>query len=130
MTSDLSTQKKCSGDTHAESGKLEPEDEDGLEREIPGEVVEDETESEALKEVKEAEHYPVGEPLDVVVLSRGFDSLDGKVSRQAPAEDVRDGGSEGVDSMEDEKQDNATEEGICFRHLGALLKRGQGRVLG
>ena len=37
--------------THAELRELEPEDEYTLEGEIPGEVVEDDTEREALEEV-------------------------------------------------------------------------------
>lgn len=55
--------------TYASDRELEPEDEDGLEREVPGKVVEDDAEGEGLEEVEEAEDDPVGQPLDVVIVA-------------------------------------------------------------
>ena len=40
--------------TYAESRELEPDDEGGLEGEVPGDIVEDQAQSKALEEVEEA----------------------------------------------------------------------------
>jgi len=59
----------------AERWELEPNNEDALEGEVPGNVVEEDGEGERLKEVEKAEHGPVGEPLDVVVCRWALNSL-------------------------------------------------------
>jgi len=59
----------------AERWELEPDNEDALEGEVPGNVVEEDGEGERLKEVEKAEHGPVGEPLDVVVCRWALNSL-------------------------------------------------------
>jgi len=51
----------------AESRKLQPQDEKGLESEVPAEVIENEPKSQALDEVEETKDDPVGEPLNVVM---------------------------------------------------------------
>ena len=116
--------------THAELGELEPEDEDALEGKVPGEVVEDEAEGEALEEGEGAEDGPVGEPLDVILVSGALESLDGEVGGDGPADEIRDGGCKGVDGVEDGKENDGTEEGVALGHLGALLERVQDGVLG
>lgn len=109
---------------------MQPQDEDALEGEVPGEVVENDAEREALKEVEEAEDDPVSEPLNVVVGRRRLDGLDREVGGHCPAEDVRDRGGEAVDSVENEEEDYTTEERIALGDLCALLNRGEGGVLG
>lgn len=52
---------------YTESWQLEPEDEDGLEREVPGKIVKDNAQCKALEKVEEAKYNPVCEPLDVIV---------------------------------------------------------------
>lgn len=54
---------------------MEPDDEDGLEGEVPGEVVQDYTEREALSEVEEPEDDPICEPLDIILVSGGLKAL-------------------------------------------------------
>ncbi len=83
--------------TYACAWELEPNDEDGLEGEVPGEIVEKSTESKALNEVEEAKDDPVSKPLNVVVVSGRLDSFDGKISRERPTEEVGNRRSEGVD---------------------------------
>ena len=116
--------------TYAEGRELEPENEQALEGEIPGEVIEHNAEGEALEEVEEAEHDPVREPLDVVLVAGALKGLDGEVGGQSPADEIRDGGCEGVDRVEDGKENDGTEEGVALGHLGALLERVQDGVLG
>ena len=48
---------------------MEPEDEESLEGKVPGEVIKDDAEGEALDEVEEAKDNPVSEPLDVIAVS-------------------------------------------------------------
>lgn len=59
-----------------ESGELEPDNEDCLEDEIPGNVVEDKTECKAFDEVEEAKDNPICKPLNIVMGRRGFDGLE------------------------------------------------------
>ena len=109
---------------------MQPEDEEGLEREVPGEVVEDDAEGEGLEEVEEAEDDPVGEPLDVVGGTRGLEGLDGEVGGEGPADKIGDGGREGVDAVEDGEEEDGTEEGVALGHLSALLEGVQDGILG
>jgi len=51
----------------AESGELEPDHEESLEGEVPREVVKDDAESKALKEVEETKHDPISQPLYVIL---------------------------------------------------------------
>lgn len=50
--------------------------------------------------------HPVSKPLLVVVLARGFDSLDGQVSGKCPTDKVGDGGSE-TEHVEEDQYDGA-----------------------
>ena len=53
----------------------EPEVADALEGKVPGDAVEDNVEGDRLDKVEEAEEDPVGEPLHVVLVSRGLNCL-------------------------------------------------------
>jgi len=54
----------------SESGKLEPEDEKGLEGEVPREVVKKNSEGQGFEEVEETEDDPVSQPLNVILGAR------------------------------------------------------------
>lgn len=108
--------------TYAECGELEPEDEEGLEGEVPREVVEHNAQREAFRKVEEAEDDPVREPLDVILMARSLERLDGEIRGEAPANEVGDGSRERVDRVEDGEDEDGAEEGIALRHLGSLLK--------
>ncbi len=125
----IMTQDEAPG-THAELGELEPEDEDALEGEVPGEVVEDDAEGEGLEEVEEAEDDPVSKPLDVVGVTRRLEGLDGEEGGERPADEVGHGLREGVDAVEDGEEDDGAEEGVALGHLRALLEGVQDGVLG
>lgn len=74
--------------TYAEGWELEPDNEEGLEGKVPGDIVEDDTEGEGFEEVEKAKDYPVGEPLDVIVGRWCFDGLEGEVRGQTPTHEV------------------------------------------
>lgn len=115
--------------TYAELGQLEPEHEDGLEREIPREVVKDDTQGEALQKVEKAEDDPVREPLHVILDTWALDCLEGEISRQAPADEVGDWCSGCVDQKEERKEENRADSSISLWHLSALFERVQNRIL-
>ena len=123
-------QRKERDDTHAELGELEPEDEEALEGKVPGEVVEDDAAGEALDKGEEAKDDPVRQPLDVVLVAGALERLDGEVGGQGPADEIRDGGRERVDRVEEDEEDGDAEEGVALGHLRALLERVEERVLG
>jgi hypothetical protein len=106
----------------AEAGELEPDDEDGLEGEVPGEVVQNYTEQEALSEVEEPKYDPICEPLDVILVSGGLERLKREECRESPSNEVGHGASEGVDKVEKSEEDDTTKNKVCFGHLGALFK--------
>lgn len=53
--------------THAEGRQLQPDDENGLEGVVPGEVIEENTDGETLEKIEETEDDPIGQPLNIVV---------------------------------------------------------------
>ena len=108
----------------------EPEVADALEGKVPGDAVEDNVEGDRPDKVEEAEEDPVGEPLDVVLVSRGLKGLDGEEGGKGPSDEIRDGGGERVDGVEDSESENGSEEGVALGNLGALLEGVQGRILG
>ena len=118
------------GCTYTEGRELQPHNEDGLEREIPGKVVKNDAEREAFEEVEETEYDPVGEPLNVVIACGGLDSLHREIRGHEPANDVGNRRGEAVDGMQDQDEDDSTEEGIALRHLCALLERDESRIFG
>jgi hypothetical protein len=101
---------------------LEPEDEDRLEGEIPGQIVEDGTEREALKEIEETKDNPVSEPLDVVGCAGRFESFEWQVSGQGPADEVGNGPGEWIDKVEEGKKGDTAKNKVGLGHLSALLQ--------
>lgn len=110
-------------------GKLQPKNEGGLDREVPGEVVEDDTKGDALEESEEAENDPVSQPLDVIVMSGALDSDVGQISRECPSNEVRDGQRKGVDEDEKKEGDDAGDGAVCFRYTSPVLHLDEERVL-
>jgi len=106
----------------AESGELKPDDEKSLEGEVPREVVKYHSQGKALQEVEETEHGPVCQPLDIISNAWGFDSPEGEVSRESPANEVGDRCSEGVDEVEDSEEEDTAENCVSFGNLGPLFK--------
>lgn len=110
--------------------ELEPEDEDGLEREIPGKVVENDAEGEGLEEIEEAKDDPVSQPLDVVIMARGLESLDRQVGGDTPADEVGHGGGECVDAVKDNEETNCANECVALGNLCPLFELDKSGVLG
>ena len=102
--------------------ELEPEDEDGLECVIEGDVVEDDGEGKGLEEVEEAKSDPVGEPLDVILVSGRLDGLEGEVGGESPADEIGDGGSEGVYEHKQNEQEGRANDAIALGDLCPLLE--------
>jgi len=102
--------------------ELQPEDEGGLDGEVIGNIVQDEAESHALEEGEETEDGPVGQPLDVVLMTRRLEGAIGEVGWERPSDEVRDGESERVDE-DGRKEDCAgTESAVSLGHLGLFLE--------
>lgn len=116
--------------TYAESRELEPHDEGGLEGEIPGEIVEDGAEGKALEEVEETEDDPVRKPLNVILMARGLQRLEGEVGGECPANEVGNGGGEGIEKVEEGDKEDYADEGIRLGDLRALFEVDQDGVLG
>ncbi len=118
-------------DTRAypEVGKLEPGNEEGLEGEIPWDIVEDEPESDALGEIEKAEHDPVREPLNVILRRGRLNGLEGQICGESPADEVGDGSSEGVEYVQEHQEERATEYGVRLGNLCPLLEVEQDGVL-
>lgn len=114
--------------TYAEGRELEPENEQALEGEIPGEVIEHNAEGEALEEVEEPKDDPVRQPLNVVLVTGRLECLDGEVRGEGPADEVRHGRGGDVDGVEDGEDDDGTDECVALRDLRALLERVEERV--
>jgi len=72
----------------AESRKLEPEDENGLERKVPGQVVEDDTEGDTLEEVEETKDSPVSQPLDVILGLGALNGPEGEIGGESPSDEI------------------------------------------
>ena len=115
--------------TYTEGGELEPENEEGLEGEVPWEVVEENTEGKRLDKGEEAEDNPISQPLDIILGSRGLEGLERQVGWKAPTEEVRNRGSERVEDMEEEKEADGTDDHVGFGNLSAFFKRLQHGVV-
>lgn len=77
--------------TYTERWELEPQNEDGLEREVPWEVVQHNPEREALHKVEESKYDPVCQPLNVILLSGALNSFEREVGGETPTDEVGDG---------------------------------------
>jgi len=113
----------------SEGGELEPENEEGLEGKVPWEVVEDNAESKGLDKVEKAKNDPIRQPLDVILRSRGLEGLEGQEGGESPTEEVRNGGGERVEGMENEEKRDRADDDVSLGDLGALLKSLQGGVV-
>jgi len=69
-------------------GELEPENEESLEGIVEREIIENHSQGDGLKEVEEAKDDPIGEPLDVILVFGGLDSLEREISREEPSNEV------------------------------------------
>jgi len=105
----------------AEGRELQPEHKQALERKVPREVVEDEGQGKALQKVEKAENNPVCQPLNVVIVTRALERLEGQVSGQGPANEVGDRGSERVEEVKEGANSDAANEEIALGELQALL---------
>ncbi len=89
------------------------------------------TDGHGLGEVEATKDGPVGEPLLVIVGARRLDGLDGEVSRERPADQVRDGRGQ-AEHVEEDERDRARaerEHTVRLGHLRLLLDLPQDRVL-
>jgi len=114
----------------AESRKLQPQHENGLEREVPGQVVEDDTKGDALEEIEEAKDSPVRQPLDVILGLGGLNRSEGEVSWKSPTDEVRDWRRERVYEVEEHKERDSTNDSVGLGDLCALLESVEDGVLG
>ena len=80
--------------------KLEPEDEEGLEGIVEGEIVKDGSKGNGFKEIEEAKDDPVCQPLNVVLMAGRLDRLERQISWEEPSNQVGNGGSEGINEDE------------------------------
>ena len=101
---------------------MEPDDEDGLEGEVPREVVQNHPEHEALSEIKQAKDDPICEPLDIILVSGALEGFEREECGKSPANEVGYGASEGVDKVEKSEEEETTKSEISFRHLCPLFK--------
>lgn len=125
--SDAVMRGKSSG-THACSGELEPEDENGLEGVVEGEVVEKDAEGKRLDKIEEAKDDPIRQPLDIVFVPRGLERTEAEVGRESPTNEVRGGRGEGVDEDEEGAEEGAPEDQRRLRDLHAGLDVIENRV--
>lgn len=119
----------CNNRTHPNVRQLKPQHGDRLQRIVPWNIVQDESQRDALRKVEKAKEDPVGEPLDVILWRGAFEGFKGEVRWKGPSNEVRDRCGERVDEMEEgEKEDGAnSQDGLG--HLRVLLKRVQHCIL-
>ena len=116
--------------TYAESRELEPEDEYGLESVIPGNIVEHQSQCDTLGESEEPKDDPVSQPLDIIIASGRLDSLDRKISRKQPSNEIGNGWGESVDGVENSKEDDTTNECVTLWNLSTLFEIVEDGILG
>jgi hypothetical protein len=109
---------------------LQPKDEQGLEREVPREVIQKGTKGKALCKIEEAENDPIGQPLCVIVVSRWLKGLEREVRRKTPSNEIGGGSSEGVDEVKEGEERDSTKKGVCLWYLNTLLQAYEYRILG
>jgi len=113
-----------------EGGELQPDKEDSLEGEVPGEIVEDEAKREALQESEEAVNSPVRQPLSIILVLGCLEGLERQVGGERPADKVGNRDGERVDEDKEGKDGHGSDNGIRLGDLGLLLKGVERRVLG
>jgi hypothetical protein len=114
---------------YSEGRELEPEDEERLEGEIPWEVVENDAEGEGLGKVEEPKDDPVSQPLDVILRRGRLERLERQKGGEGPTKEVRNGGGERVEGMENEEERDRADDDVSLGHLSALLESLQGGIV-
>jgi hypothetical protein len=114
---------------YPEGRELEPENEEGLEGEVPWEVVEDNAEGEGLDKGEGTKDDPISQPLNIILRSRGLESLEGQEGGESPTEEVGNGGSERVEGVENEEERDRADDDVSLGDLSALLESLQGRIV-
>jgi len=109
--------------------ELEPENESGLDGEVPWNVVQDNAESDALDEGEPAEDDPVCQPLNVVIVTGSLESAEGEVGGEGPTDEVGDGESEGVDEDKADEGDGGDESTVGLGDLSLLFELDKDGVL-
>jgi len=113
---------KVHGLCAASSRKLEPNNENALKGEVPGDIVQEGADGDVFDEVQGTKDDPVGEPLDVIIGCGGLDCEEREVGGQSEADQVGDDAGEGVDEVEEGKENNAADEDVSLGDLSALLQ--------
>lgn len=114
--------------TYPGGGKLEPDDESGLDGEVPWNVVDDKTESEALDKVEETKDGPVSQPLDVIFVAGSLDGAHREEGREGPSDEVGNGESEGVDEDHGEESQRGDDDTVVLGHASLFLQLVEDRV--
>lgn len=104
--------------------KHEPDGEKGLENKVHRNPIENRPQTHRLDEVERTKDDPVRQPLLVIVALRRLNGLDGKISRESPADEVGDGLGKAKHVKEDEEDRGETksDDTIGLGDLGLLLK--------
>jgi len=113
----------------ASSGELEPDDEEGLQGEVPGEVAENGADGEGLDKVEEAKDDPVCEPLGVIGGLVRLNGEEGEVRGESEANQVGDDASEGIEKVEKEDEEDGAGEEVGLGDLCALLQGDESGIL-
>jgi hypothetical protein len=117
------------GASTASLRELEPENEEGLEGIVEWKVIENWSQGDGFEEVEETEDDPVCEPLDIIFVTRAFDSLEGEISGKSPANEVGNWRSECVDEDEKGENEDASKDKEGLGDLGAGFEIVKDRVL-
>lgn len=59
-----------------------------------------------------------------------FDSLEGKVGRETPTDEIRDGSGERIEGMQNDNKEKTANNGVSLRNLSTLFKIVKNWVLG
>jgi hypothetical protein len=116
--------------TYTESWELEPKNCDRLDCEVPRDVVQNNAESKRFQKVEESKDDPICEPLDVIMGTGAFNSLEGQVGGDTPTHKVGYRSSKGVERVKEDKKQQSTNNGVRLGNLGALLEIVQDWILG
>jgi len=113
----------------SELRQSEPEDEQGLEEEIKGNPVDERVRKE-FDNLDETKDSPIGQPLLVVLIGRGLDSLEGGIGRIDPADQVGQEVTGQVEEDGDEQGGGGTQNEGDLGDLDLGLNLVEPRVLG
>lgn len=114
--------------TYLEGRKLKPDNKDGLEGKVKGEIVQNQPQSKTFEESEETKHNPVRQPLHVILMLRGLERLEGEVGREAPSNKIWDGCCERIDEDEKGEKGYCAENSVGFGNLCLFLNLVQDRI--